>query len=135
MRRQVVRILGGLLIAAGFVTAGLKGQSPVPVAAVGTATTLTVSPNPSPAGDPVTLTARVALVNPGPHAPTGDVEFFDVDTSLGTATLSTSSSPSTATLAVPSLASGPHSISAKYLGDSHCVDSRSPVVAHVVVGQ
>jgi hypothetical protein len=132
MERQTFRILAGVCIAAAFLTPDVKGQGPGAPAAP-TATTLTVSPNPSPSGESVTLTARVALVSPGPNAPTGDVEFFDVDTSLGTATLS-SASPRTATLVLTSLGSGPHSISAKYLGDSSCADSRSPIVAHVVIG-
>ena len=128
------RRLGMGLIAASLFVFGVVAQAQGPTPA-GTATTLAISPSPSAIKQQVTLTARVALAKVGPHAPTGTVEFFDLDTSLGTAVLSTSNGVHSAVLQLTTLAAGPHSISAKYLGDTNCADSRSPLVAHVVIGQ
>lgn len=122
---------GGLLVAGGLVTLGAQPGSPAPVGAP-TATVLTISPNPSAAGEEVVLTARVNLVNPSPQGPTGTVEFFDLETSLGTVTLS---DDRVATLKLTSLGAGPHQISATYLGDTRCAGSLSPVVSHLVMGQ
>jgi hypothetical protein len=83
----------------------------------------------------VKLTARVALASPAPVRPTGVVEFFDLDGSLGTATLAVVNSANTAVLELTTLAAGPHNISAKYLGDANCADSRSQAIAHVVIGR
>jgi hypothetical protein len=121
-------------MAGGLTIAATESQEQGPAGAA-TVTTLSIPPKPSAATEPVVLVARVALANPGPNAPTGTVEFFDLETSIGTATLSTVNSIPTARLEVTALAAGPHSISARYLGDSHCAGSRSPIVAHVVMGQ
>jgi hypothetical protein len=126
----VVRLLAAALLA----TVAVEGKGQAPPAA-GTATALNISPNPSQQGQAVRLTARVALVTPGPNAPTGTVEFFDLETSLGTATLAASSSGRAAVLELTTLGAGPHSISARYLGDTQCAGSRSPMVAHEVMGQ
>jgi hypothetical protein len=60
---------------------------------------------PQPAGSPVTLTASLT-----PMAATGQVEFFDGSTSLGTVTVSGGSAVKTVT----SLAGGDHSLTATY---------------------
>ncbi len=112
MRRQT-RLVVGIFIAAALLAIDVPVRSQGP-ARVGTATNLDVSPNPTAAGQAVKLTARVALANPGPNAPTGTVEFFDLDTPLGTATLSTSNATHVAVLELTTLSAGPHTISAKY---------------------
>lgn len=65
-------------------------------------------------GSDATLTATVANG-------TGSVEFFEGETSVGTADVV----DGVATLAVPDLAVGDHTFSAKYLGDDHYAASTS----------
>jgi hypothetical protein len=90
----------------------------------GSTTALTSSPNPSCAGTPVTLTATVAGVSP-----TGNVQFFDGASMLGTAILSAGQ----ATLLVSSVSPGTHaSISAQYAGDANHNRSTSPSHTHEV---
>jgi hypothetical protein len=90
--------------------------------------TVTVSASDSnPAlGASVTFTATLA----GGSSPTGDVEFFDGSTSLGTGTLS----GTTATLGTSALTVGAHTITAKYLGDSNNTVATSTGIT-VTVGQ
>jgi len=89
------------------------------VAAVG----LSASPNPSAFGQSVTLTAGIS-----PPAATGTVQFLDGSTVLGTATVS----GGTASLAVSTLAVGPHSLSAAYSGDSNYAGAASGAWAQTV---
>ena len=63
------------------------------------------------AGQPVALTANVEPVAPGAGTPTGTVEFFDGDQSLGTAELG-----SPATLTTSALGPGTHQITATVRG-------------------
>jgi hypothetical protein len=70
-----------------------------------------------------TLTASVTgLASP---AVTGNVTFFDGTTSLGTGNLTVSGGTGTASLTVPSLAVGAHSITARYNGDTNYTASSS----------
>ncbi len=85
--------------------------------------TLTSSANPSTFGQSLTLTAAVT-----PAAATSTVQFFDGSTSLGTATLSGGS----ATLAVPALSVGAHSITAVYAGSTNYAGSTSTAVVQTV---
>jgi hypothetical protein len=64
-----------------------------------------------------TLTAKViGLASP---AITGNVTFFDGTTSLGTGNLTVTGGTGTASLTVPSLSVGSHSITARYNGDTN----------------
>src|SRR5208337_4928146 len=80
-----------------------------------TTTTLAVDNNPAVYGQPVTLTATVAVVSPGIGTPTGSVEFFDGTTPISTTPLN----GTTAALNTSALAVGTHSITAEYLGDGN----------------
>lgn len=131
MKTRLLAVAAALLLVGGLATltaqSGHEAQEGVP-----TATVLTIAPNPSSTGEEVAISARVNLVNPAPDGPTGTVEFFELETSLGTATLS---DERVATLKLTSLAPGPHPITAKYLGDTRCAGSLSAVVSHLVMGQ
>jgi uncharacterized membrane protein len=88
-----------------------------------TSVTLASSLNPSPFGQSVTFTATVS-----PASATGTVQFLDGATSLGTATVSGGG----AALAISTLATGAHSITAVYSGDANCLTSTSAAVAQTV---
>ena len=90
----------------------------------GTTTALTASPNPANIGQSVTLTATVTVVAPGAGTPTGTVNFRDgtTSTSLGTVVLNSAGS---ATISTSSLATGSHSLTATYGGDTNFSGSAS----------
>ncbi len=88
-----------------------------------TAMLVTSDNNPSCFGSSVTLTATVT-----PSSASGNTEFFDGVTSLGTATIS----GGVATITSSSLAVGPHSIMAQYLGDVNYNGSISSLVTQTV---
>ena len=92
--------------------ASFKGStSPAVTETVGkadTTTALVASPSSSVFGQSVTFTATVT----GAGTPTGTVTFKDGSTTLGTGTLSTSGSVTTATFTTSTLAVGSHSITA-----------------------
>jgi probable HAF family extracellular repeat protein len=75
-------------------------------------------------GQPVTFTATVAG-----NAPTGSVQFFDGNTSLGTVSLPLGN---VAALAISSLAVGTHSITAVYSGDKFNSTSTSAVLNELI---
>lgn len=111
-------------------TAGVTGSFSFQITGPGTfavvvptTTTVTATPNPAIAPAETVLTATVA----GIADPTGDVEFFDGATSLGTATLS----GGVASLSV-TLAEGSHDITAVYAGDNATLGSTSAVYTQVV---
>jgi len=80
-----------------------------------TSMTVTATPNPAVLGDSVTVTADVSGSS---GAPTGRVLFMvDGAVVADIAVTARSSSAARATLAVPGLAHGRHTISATYLGD------------------
>jgi len=89
-----------------------------------TTTQLTSDPNPSDEGAKVTLTATV---NPGDA--TGDVNFFDGGTQIGSSPLTGGQ----ATLSVTDFAVGVHSLTAVYKGDDCHSGSTSNKVGQVVV--
>ncbi len=94
-----------------------------------TITSLTASPTFATSGQPVTLTATIAVVAPGAGAPTGSVQFFNGTTTLGTASLS----GDTAILTTTTLPVGTDSLTAEYLGDSNFTVSTSSAVS-VAIG-
>jgi predicted extracellular nuclease len=83
------------------------------------ATTVAVNPNPVVTGNPVTLTATVSA----PAPPAGSVTFLDGTTVLGTG-------PATLTV---TLASGSHSITARFEGDANLQPSTSEAVVLAVI--
>ncbi len=93
--------------------------TPVGINASNTSTSLSVSPSQAAAGQTVSLTASVTGFQPG-----GSVTFLDGNTSLGTVPLSNA----TATLNLSNLASGSHTLSASYAGDSRNQASSSSVL-------
>ena len=114
-----------------------------PASPAATTTTLTSSLNPSTVGASVTFTATVAAVTgatsvtqllPGPvgafngGGPTGNVEFFDGATSLGTKVLNGGQT----SLATSALTQSTHSITAVYRGDANYQTSTSTVLSQVV---
>ena len=90
-----------------------------------TTTTLTSSSNPSTFGGSVTLTATLA-----PLSATGSVTFMDGSTVLGSGAVTLSSG--IATLALTSLSSGSHAVTAVYSGDGNNAGSTSAVLTQVV---
>jgi hypothetical protein len=95
-----------------------------PVSVVGSTTTaLTVSPNPAVVGQNVTLSAEVT--GTGSAAPTGNVNFLDGTTQLGSDALSAGM----ATYSTSSLAAGAHSLTAQYVGDANNAASVSSAVS------
>ena len=90
---------------------------------VSTTTSLSSSQNPSVVGQAVTLTSQVSPSLVG--TPTGTITFGDGGTTLGTAPLDGTAS---ATLVIPSLSAGTHSINAQYSGDSYFAASTSGVL-------
>jgi len=91
-----------------------------------TTTALSASANPSAFGASVTFTATVTPQASG--MPTGTVTFSDGSTTLGQATVS----GGTATYTTATLATGSHSISATYSGDSNFTGSTATVLSQVV---
>ncbi|MGA7496851.1 MAG: Ig-like domain-containing protein, partial [Isosphaeraceae bacterium] len=91
----------------------------------GTTANLSASPSSTKAGQPVTLTANIAVVAPGAGTPTGSVQFFAGTTSLGTAKLS----GNTAILTTTTLPVGTDSLTAQYLGDPNFTGSMSSAVS------
>jgi len=92
------------------------GQAP-------TNTTLRATPNPATIGQNVTLTATVS-----PSSATGTVTFLDGATSIGSANLSAG----TATIGISTLATGNHSLTASYGGDTNDAASTSAAVTESV---
>ena len=88
-------------------------------------TTIASNSNPSAYGDSLIFTATVTT------GATGNVEFFDGATSLGTGALN-ESTPNQATFNTSSLDATTHSITAKYLGDSSYGSSTSSSLSQVV---
>lgn len=96
------------------------------VSKASTTTVVTSSNNPSVWGQPVTFTAAVSIVPPGAGTLTGNVEFFDGASSLGTA-------PVTAPhIDVDSLTVADHIITARYGGDGNFLESTSPPITQTV---
>jgi hypothetical protein len=96
-----------------------------------TSVAVTSSANPSAPGQSVTLTATISQPPPILGYPTGTMTFSDGATVLGTPTVVF---PGKATFTTSALASGSHSITATYSGDSAFVGSTSPAFTEVVTG-
>ena len=113
---------------AGNGSAGASVSNPL-VQVVKETTTVALSSNANPTQTltPITLTATVT--NNGVGAATGNVTFTDGTVLLGTAALNASG---VATLTLPSLAAGNHSIVASYVGDGDNFASVSTALVQVV---
>ena len=98
-----------LTVLAALVAGAVLAVAPPASARTTTTTVLGSSLNPSTVGQAVTLTATVE----GVDGPTGQVDFADSGTPLGSATLDTG----VATLVVSSLTVGDHALTATYAGD------------------
>jgi Tol biopolymer transport system component len=98
--------------------------APTPTPKATTATTVVSSLNPSAAGQSVSFTANVT----GRASLTGNVQFIDGSSPLGTVTLSGNS----ATLSISVLTPGIHSITAVYGGDANSESSTSPTLNQIV---
>jgi sugar lactone lactonase YvrE len=96
----------------------------------GTTMTLSSSSNHSTVGEPVVFTATVTPINPSVSGtPTGTVSFFDGNALLGAITLN---GGGPATLNIPTLNAGSHSITAAYGGDANFAASTSAPLVQVV---
>ena len=130
--------VSGLSLGTHSVTASYSGNanlsasvSPVLTQAVSQASTTTgisSSANPSTFGQALTFTATVQPAAGG--VPTGTVAFFDGGAQIGSATLSGGVAQFTA--AGGALASGTHTITARYSGDANFVSSTSGTLAETV---
>lgn len=96
------------------------------VALPSTTTTLSASPSPAGFGQTVKLTAPVAVVPPATGKPAGEVTFLDGTTVLGTAAIDRGGK---AQLAVSSLSTGTHSLTARYEGNASFLTSTSSAVS------
>jgi hypothetical protein len=100
-----------------------------------TTTTVTSSVNPAVFGQAVTLTATVAVTQPGRGVPTGTVTFYNGTQKLGTGTLNPQG---VATLTTTALPVAKDALTATYQGTIDCLTSTSAAVnetvtVHVVV--
>jgi hypothetical protein len=93
----------------------------------GSSVALGSSLNPSTYGQPVTFTATVT--SGSGITPTGSVNFNDGSTTLGSAMLNSSG---VGTFSTSTLAAGPHSIVAAYLGDANNPAASSAALSQVV---
>jgi hypothetical protein len=87
-------------------------------------TAVTTSQNQAAPGASVTLTATVSA----PSGLSGNVQFFDGDALIGTATLSGTK----AKLTLTTLATGSHAITARYPGNASVPPSISPVFVQII---
>ena len=101
----------------------------VTVAQATTTTTVTSTPSSPVFGQPVTITATIAVVTPGAGTPSGTVQFMNGSTSLGTGTITNG----VASITTSSLPVGTNTISTVYSGDTDFAGSNS--TGTVTVGQ
>jgi hypothetical protein len=94
-----------------------------------TVSTVISSLNPSVVGQFVGLSASVFVLSPGIGSPTGNVTFFNGNTSLGSGTLNGSG---TATLNLANLPVGNQTITVTYAGDANFTTSNSTALTQVV---
>ena len=97
----------------------------VQVTGLATTTTLTAPPSAAP-GSPLTLSA---MVNSAGGTPTGQIEFLDGNTGLGTAPLDAAG---IAILRINTLTPGAHSLTASYSGDGKFGSSTSAAVTTTI---
>jgi hypothetical protein len=105
-----------------YVNAPSGGPGP---AKLPTNTTLVSSLNPATAGQLVTLTATVSSTS---GAPTGNVQFNDGATLLGTAPMTTGK----ASISLASLGAGTHTMTAVYGGDANYLASSSAALSEII---
>ncbi len=117
------------IISGNAVLLNIYGSAPVTTTPVATTTALTASAATITAGASVTLTATVTGASGSTGTPTGTVTFLDGATTLGTGALNASGG---ATYSASALATGAHSITAKYGGDSNFAASTSTAVTVTV---
>ena len=117
------------LLAGNVVLLNIYGSAPVTTTPAATTTALTASAATITAGGSVTFTATITGASGSTGTPTGTVTFLDGTTTLGTGTLNTSR---VATYSTSKLATGAHSITAKYGGDSNFAASTSTAVTVTV---
>jgi hypothetical protein len=99
------------------------------VAQAATSVTLLSSASPSTAGDSVTFTATVSNNSPGSIAPTGTVNFLEGANVLGSVSID---STGVAKFTTSALATGPHTITATYAGDTNFTGSTSDPLTQTV---
>lgn len=92
---------------------------------IGTVTGVESSANPSSFGQTVTLTAVVVATPAAAGDPTGTVTFAEGSTVLGTATLASVGGRQQASIAVPGLSTGSHTVRASYSGSATFAASTS----------
>jgi autotransporter-associated beta strand protein len=94
-----------------------------------TTTTLTASPTTAVFGQPITVVATVGAVAPGAGQPTGSVRFTLDGADVGSCAISAGQ----ATLTLPVLPAGPHTLSAVYSGDSNFASSTSAALTQTIL--
>jgi hypothetical protein len=97
-----------------------------------TQTVLTSSPGPSDANNAITLTATITAIDAADRPPTGMVEFLDRTLSLGTAPIVADETGLKVSATLTDMTSGPHRLTAKYLGDDLYGGSLSNTVSRLV---
>jgi len=126
-------------VGAHIVTATYSGDANYPaetatgltetVTQAATATAITSSADPSTVGQPVIFTATVNPLAPGSGTPTGTVTFTVDGTAQSPVALASSGS---ASLTLGNLASGAHTVTAAYSGDTNYIASTSGTVNQTV---
>jgi len=122
---------GGTIASTSY-NGSTSGTQTLTVTQASTTTALTSAPNPSSVGQSVTFTATVAVVAPGGGTPTGNVDFKEGATTLGSGTLSTVGGVQQATFSTTTLTVGTHNVAATYVGATNFATSTSSQVAQVV---
>jgi hypothetical protein len=89
---------------------------------------LTSSADPVFTSNPVTFTATLIVPAGAPASPTGTVTFFDGTTQLGSGAVTAS----VATFATTALATGIHSITAVYSGDTNYTTANSLILSEII---
>jgi Bacterial Ig-like domain (group 3)/FG-GAP-like repeat/FG-GAP repeat len=117
------------LLAGNVVLLNIYGAGPVTTTPAASTTALTASAATITAGGSVTFTATITGASGSTGTPTGTVTFLDGATTLGTGTLNASQ---VATYSTSKLATGAHSITARYGGDSNFAASTSTAVTLTV---
>lgn len=122
-------IVASLGTESGFFSAA-PSAADLTIAKAATSVDLTSSVNPSRAGDPVTLTALVAVVAPGGGVPTGLVDFLRGNQVIGTVALNNAS----ATFITNPLSAGKIKFTARYRGTINHAASTSAQLIQTVKG-
>jgi hypothetical protein len=89
---------------------------------------LTASANPAFTSNPVTYTAALSIPASAPSAPTGTVTFLDGTTPIGSGVVTASM----ATLTISAPATGSHSITAIYSGDTNYTAAASLTLTEII---